>query len=90
MLAMPGVLRAQDRSIKVGVYGHTDSRGGLWFNMKLSKDRAASVMKYLVDHGIDKGRLESEGFGPKKPVAPNDTEEGRAKNRRVEFKILSE
>lgn len=81
----------KDRSdIRIGVYGHTDSRGGRWFNVKLSKDRAAAVMKYLVDHGIEQKRLESEGFGPDKPVDSNDTEEGRAKNRRVEFKILNQ
>ncbi len=45
-------------------------------------------MKYLVDHGIGAKRLESNGFGPAKPVDTNDTDEGRAKNRRVEFKIL--
>ncbi|HTM43581.1 MAG TPA: OmpA family protein [Polyangiaceae bacterium] len=75
--------------IRVGVYGHTDNKGGQWFNVKLSKDRAAAVMKYLTDHGIAAKRLESEGFGPNKPVDTNATEEGRAKNRRVEFKILS-
>jgi outer membrane protein OmpA-like peptidoglycan-associated protein len=74
--------------IRVGVYGHTDSRGAPGFNTRLSKDRAAAVMKYLVDHGVAAKRLESEGFGPTKPVDTNDTDEGRAKNRRVEFKIL--
>jgi outer membrane protein OmpA-like peptidoglycan-associated protein len=77
-------------ALRVGVYGHTDSRGGRQYNTKLSKERAAAVVKYLTDHGIEKKRLESDGFGPDKPVDTNDTEEGRAKNRRVEFKILDE
>jgi len=76
-------------SIKMGVYGHTDSRGIPAGNMKLSGDRAASVMSYLVSHGIAKSRLESKGFGQEKPIADNATDAGRAKNRRVEFKILS-
>ena len=76
-------------SIKMGVYGHTDSRGNAPMNMKLSSDRAASVMGYLISHGISSGRLQSQGFGQTKPIADNNTDAGRAKNRRVEFKILS-
>ena len=82
------LMRSRD-SIKMGVYGHTDSRGIPVANMKLSSDRAASVMAYLVSHGIAAGRLKSEGFGQTKPIADNASEGGRAKNRRVEFKILS-
>ena len=76
-------------SIKMGVYGHTDSRGVATANMKLSGDRAASVMGYLVSHGVAASRLQSQGFGQEKPIADNATDAGRAKNRRVEFKILS-
>ncbi len=76
-------------SIKMGVYGHTDSRGIAAMNMKLSGDRAAAVMAYLVSHGIAASRLQSQGFGQTKPIADNATDAGRAKNRRVEFKILS-
>jgi OOP family OmpA-OmpF porin len=76
-------------SIKMGVYGHTDSRGIAAMNMKLSGDRAAAVMGYLISHGISSGRLQSQGFGQTKPIADNATDVGRAKNRRVEFKILS-
>jgi outer membrane protein OmpA-like peptidoglycan-associated protein len=75
--------------MRIGVYGHTDNVGSDATNLRLSKDRAASVMAYLVGKGINKGRLESEGYGETKPVQTNDTDEGRAKNRRVEFKILS-
>jgi len=76
-------------AIKIGVYGHTDSKGMPANNLKLSKDRAAAVRNYLLGKGIAPARLESEGFGQNKPIAPNETDEGRAKNRRVEFKILS-
>jgi OOP family OmpA-OmpF porin len=76
-------------SIKMGVYGHTDSRGIAANNLKLSGDRAASVVGYLVSHGIAASRLQSQGFGQTKPIADNATDEGRAKNRRVEFKMLS-
>jgi OmpA-OmpF porin, OOP family len=75
-------------SMRLGVYGHTDNKGGLALNMRLSKDRAAACKNYLIQKGIAADRLESEGFGPNKPVDTNDTEEGRAKNRRTEFKIL--
>ncbi len=76
-------------ALKIGVYGHTDDVGADAMNMKLSKDRAASCMKYLTSKGIAQSRLESEGFGETKPLVPNDSKESRAKNRRVEFKILS-
>jgi len=76
-------------SIKMGVYGHTDTRGLAPANMKLSGERAASVLNYLVSHGIAASRLQSQGFGQTKPIADNATEAGRAKNRRVEFKILT-
>ena len=75
--------------IRVGVYGHTDSVGGDAYNLRLSKSRAAACLNYIVDKGgINRGRLESEGYGKTRPVDTNDTPEGRAKNRRVDFKIL--
>jgi OmpA-OmpF porin, OOP family len=76
-------------SIKIGVYGHTDSKGLPANNLNLSRDRAAAVRNYLQGKGIAASRLQSEGFGQTKPIAPNETEDGRSKNRRVEFKILS-
>jgi outer membrane protein OmpA-like peptidoglycan-associated protein len=71
--------------LKVEIEGHTDGIGGHDYNMKLSKDRAASVVAAVVAGGIDASRLNSAGFGPDKPIASNDTDEGRAKNRRVEL-----
>jgi outer membrane protein OmpA-like peptidoglycan-associated protein len=69
------------------VLGHTDDQGDDANNMKLSKDRAAAVEKYLEDKGVNTGRVRSEGFGETMPVADNKTSAGRAKNRRVEFKV---
>ncbi len=77
-------------SMKIGVYGHTDSKGVPANNLRLSKERAAAVRTHLEQKGIAAARLKSEGFGQTKPVAPNETDDGRAKNRRVEFKILSD
>jgi OOP family OmpA-OmpF porin len=73
----------------VRVEGHTDSRGGAKLNRRLSKNRAQSVVTYLVGHGIDATRLSSQGFGPDKPIDTNATELGRRNNRRVEFHIES-
>ena len=74
--------------VRMAIYGHTDSKGAPAMNTLLSKDRARSVLNYLGSKGIAGKRLESNGFGPDKPIDSNETEEGRAKNRRVEFKIL--
>jgi outer membrane protein OmpA-like peptidoglycan-associated protein len=72
---------------KVRVEGHTDNRGGPELNRKLSAARAASVVAWLVAHGVDVGRLRSQGFGPDRPIDSNATDEGRQNNRRVEFHI---
>lgn len=69
------------------IAGHTDNIGKPEKNLELSQDRAAAVAQYLKSKGIRASRLRNTGFGEKKPVASNDTEEGRAKNRRVEFEI---
>ncbi len=71
--------------IIVQITGHTDSRGSKAKNMKLSDNRAKSVRDWLVAKGIDAARLSAKGFGPDRPAASNDTEEGRQKNRRIEF-----
>jgi len=73
--------------IHVAVEGHTDSVGSDAYNLKLSERRAAAVKQYLVDHGVAAYRLTSEGFGKRRPVASNDTEDGRAQNRRVELQV---
>jgi OOP family OmpA-OmpF porin len=71
--------------LKLEVQGHTDNQGKDDYNMKLSKNRAETVSSYLQLFGVDKTRLVSKGFGETKPIASNDTEEGRALNRRVEL-----
>ncbi len=68
--------------------GHTDNTGSKELNSKLSQDRADSVREYLIGKGIEPDRVASKGFGETKPVATNDTEEGRQQNRRVEFIIV--
>jgi len=79
-------LLKSDAGLKVYVVGHTDNVGGLEANMKLSQARADAVVQALVrNHGINASRLKAYGDGPYAPVASNDTEEGRAKNRRVEL-----
>lgn len=72
----------------VEIQGHTDSRGSLWLNTKLSKDRAASVRMAMIGRGIEESRLTSQGYGPTRPLGTNATDEGREKNRRVEFQII--
>jgi len=74
--------------IKVEVRGHTDSTASDAYNLKLSVRRAESIKRYLVDAGIDPERLQVEGFGESQPRATNETEEGRAENRRAELHVL--
>jgi outer membrane protein OmpA-like peptidoglycan-associated protein len=71
--------------IEVEIHGHTDNTGGLQVNYRLSERRAESVKNYLVQNGISSTRVSTKGFGPEKPIEPNSTSEGRAKNRRIEF-----
>lgn len=72
---------------KVRVEGHTDAVGDAARNRKLSASRAQAVVKWLVDHGVERDRLTAEGFGPDRPVALNTTPAGRRENRRVEFHL---
>lgn len=73
--------------VDVVVEGHTDSRGTEAYNLKLSQRRADAVRQYLAGHGVDPKRLTVEAYGESRPVANNDTEEGRAQNRRVELNV---
>ncbi|TPV93410.1 MAG: OmpA family protein [Myxococcales bacterium FL481] len=81
------VLRRFD-SVRVEISGHTDARGSHEHNLDLSQRRAESVRNFLVDHGIDASRIETVGHGPDQPIDTNDTSRGRAKNRRIEFRLL--
>jgi len=79
----------QNPNLKVEISGHTDDVGADKYNQALSEKRAKAVVDYLIAKGIDKKRLEPKGYGKSKPIAPNTTEEGREKNRRTEFTIIS-
>ena len=81
-------LREHPEIEKISIEGHTDEVGTDAFNLKLSRERAKAVRAWLVANGIDGARLETQGFGKRKPIADNSTEEGREKNRRVEFRII--
>jgi outer membrane protein OmpA-like peptidoglycan-associated protein len=71
------------------VEGHTNDIGDDAFNYGLSERRAAAVVDWLVRSGIDRNRLASKGYGETRPVVPNDSDEHRAQNRRVDFTIVS-
>lgn len=75
---------------RIEIQAHTDDRGSTELNQKLSEQRAEVVKQYLVDHGIDASRIETQGFGELKPLATNETEQGRSKNRRIDFKVLDQ
>ena len=78
----------QNPTIKVEIAGHTDSDGADSFNQSLSEGRAQSAVTYLNNKGISTERLVAKGYGESQPLAPNDSPEGKAKNRRVELKII--
>lgn len=73
----------------IEVRGHTDAKGSDSYNLRLSENRAKSVVDYLVSKGVNPKRLKYKGYGKSIPIDTNETEEGRSKNRRVEFKIIS-
>ena len=74
--------------LRVEIAGHTDNTGNKEHNQKLSQRRAERVKTYLVNHGIDAGRIEAKGYGQTQPIATNNTEEGKQKNRRTEVRFL--
>jgi flagellar motor protein MotB/tetratricopeptide (TPR) repeat protein len=76
-------------SVRMELSGHTDNTGSLRLNTKLSQARAQAVVDYLLERGVTEDRLDAKGYAFSQPIAPNNTAEGRAQNRRVEFKILS-
>jgi len=78
----------ENKTLAIEISGHTDNTGSDEFNNRLSFDRANAVRDYLLNAGIDGNRIKSKGYGKTKPKEINDTEEGRAANRRVEFVIL--
>ena len=85
LLKVAGFLKKNPQYL-VEIQGNTDNTGQMAWNMQLSKKRADAVKAYLVSNGVAGGRLTTKAFGPNEPIAPNNTAEGRAKNRRVDFK----
>jgi outer membrane protein OmpA-like peptidoglycan-associated protein len=75
-------------SRSVSVEGYTDATGADAYNLILSERRANAVLDYLADKGVDASRLSAKGFGESSPIAPNDTRDGRALNRRVELRLV--
>lgn len=86
--AVREVLVENPRIKKLRIEGHTDNRGTRQLNLMLSRQRAAAVVQWLVDHGVARNRLSSRGVGPDNPIDTNETELGRQNNRRVEFHIV--
>lgn len=85
--AVADILKVTPGITTLTIEGHTDSTGDAEVNKQLSQSRADSVKAYLEGRGVSGSRLVARGFGAEKPIASNDSDEGRAKNRRVEFKV---
>ncbi|HTE10743.1 MAG TPA: OmpA family protein, partial [Chitinophagaceae bacterium] len=83
-------LLKENPGIEIEMSAHTDSKGSDDYNMKLSDNRAKSVSQYIISKGIASSRIVSQGYGETKPVAGNETDDGRQLNRRVEFKIMKD
>ena len=86
--SVQSILRSHPEIARVEVQGHTDNLGDAERNTALSERRAETVRRWLIDHGIDGGRVTAHGFGPAQPIESNSTEAGRTRNRRVEFHII--
>jgi outer membrane protein OmpA-like peptidoglycan-associated protein len=83
-------LLTENPTLKIEISGHTDNVGKPGDNLALSNNRAKAVVTYLVSKNIAPARLTSKGYGETKPVGDNKTEEGRAKNRRTEMKVIAQ
>lgn len=90
MNEITSVIKDNPRIKKISIEGHTDDTGKAGYNKKLSQRRADSVMKYLVEHGVEAERLVAVGHGEDKPIVANDSPENKEKNRRVEFIIVEQ
>lgn len=90
LLQVADIIKKNPNVKLIQVEGHTDDRGGAQTNQRLSQKRAEAVVQFLVQSGVETGRLTAIGFGEAVPIADNSTEAGRARNRRVEFTILEQ
>ncbi len=84
------VLKDNPQIELIDIEGHTDSTGSAQVNKKLSKGRAKSVVAFLAAAGVEAKRMNAKGYGPERPIADNETPEGRDQNRRVEFNIVKQ
>lgn len=82
------IIMNDNTNYKLEINGHTDNTGSYELNKNLSEKRAIAVKNYLIEKGVDSERINTNGYGPDKPIDTNDTPEGRANNRRVEFKVV--
>lgn len=87
-LGVLAYLLRKDKNIKIEISGHTDATGNAANNQTLSLNRAKAVYDYLISAGVDKAQLSFKGYGSSRPIAPNNTEEGKAKNRRTEIEVV--
>jgi outer membrane protein OmpA-like peptidoglycan-associated protein len=85
-----GAVLVDNPAMEIRIEGHTDSDGSARYNLQLSDNRAASVRAYLIQMDIDPSRMISVGYGEERPIASNDTDDGKAANRRVEFHIVAQ
>ena len=74
--------------MKIEIQGHTDNTGNAQENIELSQKRAEKVIQFLQEKGVDKANIRAKGYGAEKPIANNNTADGRSKNRRTEFLVL--
>jgi outer membrane protein OmpA-like peptidoglycan-associated protein len=78
----------QNASVEIEISGHTDNKGSDDYNQNLSQGRSEAVVNYIISQGIDGYRLTAHGYGEAKPIESNDSDDGRANNRRVEFTVM--
>ena len=78
----------QSSAVKIEISGHTDNKGSISYNKELSEKRAEAVKTYLITCGCSGNQIITVGYGDSKPIADNNTEEGRKRNRRVEFRVV--
>lgn len=83
-----GVLQQHPEVLKIEIQGHTSSEGGAEYNLRLSNARATAVYNWLIERGVDRKRLMARGYGLTQPIAPNDSEPNRQRNRRVQFRMV--
>lgn len=89
LLEVANRLKSENRNVYVEIQGHTDSTGADNYNLKLGEERAEAVRRFLAEQGLALNRMATISYGEKHPVAPNDSRDGRAQNRRVALVVLA-